>query len=550
MLDVVFIESVISNIDFVKKIYSIENKNSTISGKIGILFDGLSEELIFEFKICLQYPLKYHNLETIHFYNTDLIKYNHVMEDGAICIHTSHNTNLEQKLQIDFNSLKQWIEKYYINKGHDLNYEHIIVPECLIDDAYYSYIFTNIDYTFKKDEYGKVAFYKLNDAQYKETNTIHNYIVQSFISSNNKTAKCQWNENYANNKKSSIGLFYFLENHPAKYGKFILKNWKDFDGLISDEFIDYIYQFNKEIKSNFPVFIGYKTVEKEIHWQVAILKYDDLPIQEDYKESTGGILLPIKKIKDAEIKWAITIDSSYKYFFGRGVLYEKITNAKILIIGIGAIGSMIAKTLVRGGCKHIDISDYGIKEPENVCRSEYMFVYGIVDKVKELMQILSTISPFININYFKNECFELGIKNFYKNIKGRKIYSDKINEYDIVFDCTTDNDLMYILDSLKLKCDLINISITNHAKELVCGFNPNTYHFVNTQFNEILENNITDLYEPTGCWSPTFKASYNDINALVQLTIKRINNLYKQDDQKNNFIVTANNDGNIDIREY
>jgi hypothetical protein len=31
------------------------------------------------------------------------------------------------------------------------------------------------------------------------------------------------------------------------------------------------------------------------------------------------------------------------------------------------------------------------------------------------------------------------------------------------------------------------------------------------------------MYEPLGCWNPTFKASYNDINVLVQFAMKHIN---------------------------
>ncbi|MBK7872890.1 MAG: ThiF family adenylyltransferase [Saprospiraceae bacterium] len=63
---------------------------------------------------------------------------------------------------------------------------------------------------------------------------------------------------------------------------------------------------------------------------------------------------------------------------------EKLTNKKILIIGVGAVGSMIAKTLTRGGCRFIDFVDHDLKEPENICRSEYIFSNGITNKTEEL----------------------------------------------------------------------------------------------------------------------------------------------------------------------
>jgi hypothetical protein len=38
-----------------------------------------------------------------------------------------------------------------------------------------------------------------------------------------------------------------------------------------------------------------------------------------------------------------------------------------------------------------------VKEPENVCRSEYYFETGITNKVDELGSHLTSISPFVEI---------------------------------------------------------------------------------------------------------------------------------------------------------
>jgi len=111
---------------------------------------------------------------------------------------------------------------------------------------------------------------------------------------------------------------------------------------------------------------------------------------------------------------------------------------------------------------------------------------------------------------------------------------------------------MYVLSLLDLNVDLINMSITNHAKELVCAFHPNIYQFVNNQFVNVLENDVEDLYNPTGCWSPTFKASYNDINVLVQLALKHINILFENDKPKNNFVIKSDekHPSNLNVIEF
>lgn len=555
MTTIEILKEVLTNLSFVKTINEIKYEDSIIKGSIDVLFDGLASSLRFYFDIFPPYPFKHHGSETIKFYNKDLVGINHVMQDGSICIHNSHNTNLKQKILMDFDSLKQWIQKYYIDQNRDNNYEHIVVEEGLIEESYYSYIFTDIDYSFSEGDFGQVKISPLDNTIYKEK-LIQNFLVQKFVFNKNEI-QCKWNLHYRDLKVPDIGLFYFLDKHPAKMDKFIFNNWGDFQGLISNDFLNFLHQFEqRHIKKQkgyiLPLFIGYKTVQNEIHWQAALIKIGQFPIQRE-----AEVLLGLKtgkwnsKLINSDIIWALTRDSSYKYFFGRGTLDKSITESKILIIGLGAIGSMVAKTLTRGGCKSIDIVDYDTKEPENVCRSEYLFQYGLSDKVREIESLLVAISPFVEVTILKKEYFELIAKIFYKDIESKNYLESNLNEYQIIFDCTTDNDLMHILETFDLNCQVINLSITNHALELVCAFSPNIYNFVNTQFSDILNNDLEDLYEPTGCWSPTFKASYNDINVLVQFAIKHINNIYKNSKEKNNFIISTSADElNLQIKEY
>jgi len=97
-----------------------------------------------------------------------------------------------------------------------------------------------------------------------------------------------------------------------------------------------------------------------------------------------------------------------------------------------------------------------------------------------------------------------------------------LEEYDFILDCSADNDVIHILDGLQLAPQVLSLSITNHAKDLVCAANSDLYNWTQQTFDK-LRDESQDLYHPTGCWHPTFKASYNDINALVQYAIKHIN---------------------------
>jgi len=88
MLDIGVIKGVISKIPYIKKVISLKKDEFFIYGKIEILFEGLEKPLSFKFQIFPQYPLKSYDSESIRFINKDLLKYNHVMKDGSICIHT------------------------------------------------------------------------------------------------------------------------------------------------------------------------------------------------------------------------------------------------------------------------------------------------------------------------------------------------------------------------------------------------------------------------------------------------------------------------------
>src|SRR5659263_302912 len=97
------IRKIVTEIPFVKQIYEIEQGEFYFKGKVEIAFDELDGSLDFDFEIARQYPFKTYDSESITFRNKNLIPFNHVMGAGNICIHTSHCTDLEQKLYIDFN---------------------------------------------------------------------------------------------------------------------------------------------------------------------------------------------------------------------------------------------------------------------------------------------------------------------------------------------------------------------------------------------------------------------------------------------------------------
>ena len=91
---------------------------------------------------------------------------------------------------------------------------------------------------------------------------------------------------------------------------------------------------------------------------------------------------------------------------------------------------------------------------------------------------------------------------------------------------------------------LISIGFSDAIQSSLFPYSEKCYSFGIGQPNKILDtlkkNDVEDLYNPIGCWSPTFKASYNDISTLVQFALKHIN-IMVSNKKLNSFVINQDN---------
>lgn len=542
MIEEKAIKEVIDSHSFVELKGDIKDNNSYKTFLIDVQTEEGQPPLQWEVRIASFYPYKVDNSESIHFFNTSLIAYPHIMRSGFLCLHTPKVENPKEQFKIDILRLKEWVDKYYVRKEKDEHYEELVVAHNLIGDIYYNFLYTDTNKEFPKNDYGTVDLTMLvpgvHDGKRMDTfltNTFHSKI-------SGEEHICQWGK--GNKKQMRFeGIYCFLEQAPSLYDKFVLELYNDMSSLFSWSQMQFLYKrsLKKEEAQRIPLFCGYKIPNGEMRWQVAMLKADDFPIKSE-KVKCGGRPIINHSYTKTLIDWASSYNCSYDYFFGRGCLPSSLAEKKILIIGIGAIGSMVAKTLARSGSKHLCLYDVDLKEPGNVCRSEYDFLSGISDKSYELSSILQSISPFVQCE-ISPKALDSWIKLTMDNDETKNAIQEILNKYDIIFDCSTDDSMMYVLDKLNLRAKLINISISNHANELVCAMGNNITETVKFIFTQIIKSDTLDMFYPTGCWSPTFKASYNDIAAKLQLALKHIIGMLTAIEPESNFYVSETQDG-------
>lgn len=540
MIEEKAIKEVIDSHSFVELKGDIKEDNSYKTFLIDVQTEGGQSPLQWEVRIAPFYPFKVDNSESIHFFNTSLVAYPHIMRSGFLCLHTPKVENPKEQFKIDILRLKEWVDKYYVRKEKDEHYEELVVAHNLIGDIYYNFLYTDTNKEFPKNDYGTVDLTILvpgvHDGKRMDT-----FLANTFHSKRSgEEYVCQWGKG---NKKHFEGIYCFLEQAPSLYDKFVLELYNDMSSLFSWSQMQFIYErsLNKEKAQRVPLFCGYRIPNGEMRWQVAMLKADDFPIKSE-KVKCGGRPIINHSYTKTLIDWASSYNCSYDYFFGRGCLPSSLAEKKILIIGIGAIGSIVAKTLARSGSKYLGLYDVDLKEPGNICRSEYDFLSGISDKSYELSSILQSISPFVQCE-ISPKALDSWIKLTKDNDEAKNAIQEILNRYDIIFDCSTDDGMMYVLDKLNLRAKLINISISNHANELVCAMGNNITETVKFIFTQIIKSDTSDMFYPTGCWSPTFKASYNDIAAKLQLALKHIIGMLTAIEPESNFYVSETQDG-------
>lgn len=518
--------------------FTIDEAGS-LKGRIAVATGQNNTNLEWNVEISPTYPFKAMGSEPIHFQNKNLLDYPHIMQGGNLCMHPAEYENAESQFVNDLKQLKEWIEKYYVKGKKDVHYEHLAVNHHTIRGQYYTFCFAEPQEDFTEGDYGIVHCATLPTGQ-KNDCQVFNYVAQKFVSylKTKKVLPCKISKSYQE-LRSFAGVYCLLSDTPSVCNKFIVEEYDSIKGLFSQSQKNYIHSFvvsHRDKYDFFPLFCGYRIPEGGVHWQAMILFMDDLPI-EPVRVGTGKNRLWFTDFRQGKIQWAETVDISYKYFFGRGAMPEELANKKMLIMGVGAIGSILSETLTRCGAKNLTLYDIDNKEPGNVCRSAYPFYTGIIEKTLDITNLLIQISPHVECSSLKSIA-DLVIKTYAAGHEDKSALAEFFDEFDVIFECTTDNQLMRVMDSVGTKALLVNLSITNHAQDLICAFSPNVTETVLLIYGLLKRDAETDMYNPTGCWNPTFKASYNDIESKVQFALKHIIRMLSRLEPLGHFYIT------------
>ena len=220
-------------------------------------------------------------------------------------------------------------------------------------------------------------------------------------------------------------------------------------------------------------------------------------------------------------------------FFGRGRFSKRLNSKRVALVGLGAIGSMVASSLAHCGVSKIGLWDFDIVEPGNICRSAYTIKNIGESKVYAIDSVIRSINPFIEtkiygywINHDVNNTEFIGT-SFYANVNynSQEDASKELDGYDLVIDCTGSNEMLHFLSYTASNAEIISMCITNHANDLLCISNRdgNPFELRKAYLSRIEQDTKNFYIEGEGCYSPTFLANNCDIASLVNLALRDLN---------------------------
>jgi proteasome lid subunit RPN8/RPN11 len=530
--DLVFYNDYFEKIKGVKKTKQFQYNSDIKKFEGEILYESKKGNLKFAVEIPETYPLG-----DIKFITNDFDGYPHQNFDGSLCLNTSFVNHIYTRLNLEIDKLQNYIEYYFEKECEDTQYEYsaknekglvtLIFQENQFEESRFSAPFGVFKYS--------ILSYHRN-----EKNKISKLTA---LAQNIGNKELQWSNSYKT-KEKYIGIWVLIDKEPVHRKKQRFTNWADLAEILPKEFFDFFNVFTKSsanyklypkgLEDNIFLTIGYKIPNNEnyeINWDLVLLPRYDFPRK---TLMSGGLQRYLKPIQ-----WDKTYNSSYNRFFGRGSLEYKFASQKILIIGNGAVGSSLAESLTRSGATQIDLADIDLIEPGNICRSIFNFNEVSFSKANQLKVRLENISPFIEVGLFEN------LKAISSKSEEFSEIHQKLMTYDVIFDCTANNEIIQMLTDIDLENRIFYISMSNKAKEMICVTNADNVNLIERR-NQMLYSfgtfNEPEFREGTGCWHPTFEASYFDINQLLQFTLRKINDFYIEQRTPKTFYTFFNQD--------
>ena len=171
------------------------------------------------------------------------------------------------------------------------------------------------------------------------------------------------------------------------------------------------------------------------------------------------------------------------------VAQEKLQESKVIVIGCGGLGNIVAVYLAASGIGRIHLVDFDLVDLSNLHRQVFFKVKDIgKSKSKVLARHIKKIAPFVHVSSGKKAIIKSNV-------------AEAINDYDIVLDCTDSLPIKYLInDACVLQDKILVYGSLYKFDGYVATFNTlgkdgHRSSNLRDAFPEIPENNIPNCSE-------------------------------------------------------
>lgn len=246
---------------------------------------------------------------------------------------------------------------------------------------------------------------------------------------------------------------------------------------------------------------------------------------------------------DVTIDWLQSENWSMDDLTSRGALSKALREQRVLLIGAGALGSVIAELLVRGGVQDLVIVDGEDLEAGNLVRHTLTILDVGKPKAPALATRLNAAAPHARVRGFKVRFPGLDAE-----------VCAFAESCTLVVDCTASDQVAHReLEQFRWGGPrvFVSLSLGFEARRLFC-FVAKVEQFPSATFIEMTtpwllhergEHAGRELpREGVGCWSPVFPARFDDIWSFAALGLKRIERAVSEPPPSPDLVVLESNE--------
>lgn len=286
----------------------------------------------------------------------------------------------------------------------------------------------------------------------------------------------------------------------------------------------------------------------QIHWQPIVLPEQETgPFapgvkhrgrsrerEDAFRDRLKGALNP------QAIPWGTSANASPGTMQARGHLSAPVLTTRISLLGCGALGSVVAEHLGRGGARHVALFDNDPLELENLARHVLTGREVGQNKAIALAERLNGIHPLAHMRGFP-----LAMPLLVRPPRGQRDAHIAFDSSEVYIDCTAEESVILWLSRLGRSRHrrVIHVFANAHARMLTicCSGRHVACHLVAQKlFNDIAcgrtpfsadeyQAGNGEVVQGTGCWHSTFPARGSDLTALVTAALPILEELISRD---------------------